>query len=202
MQVAIGCSPAFLLELMHQTGRLHTLAPEFLLNAIQYGTQPSISIPSLEKAEALPSRATSNQASLDNIRGSHLGGWDLSTASTRKQSAAEYRQTQAFKDKRAEKRRAQRAVTGVQARANAAEETPTTLPITPASSAETGYTGSLTKRDRSATEELWQPAAQAEAESKLSPVPYELSSLISWLPGQPLIDLKLQPLSPRPCFSP
>lgn len=111
-----------------------------------------------------------------------MASWDLSSSSARKQSAAEYRKTQAFKDKRAEKRRAQRAVTGAQARSAAAEDTPTALPITLASSSETGYTGSLTKRDRSAAEDLWQPAARAEAESKLLPVPYELSSL-SYLPG-------------------
>lgn len=185
---------------MHQTGWLHTLAPAFLLSTIQYGTQPSISIPSLEKAEAPPS--TSNQGSLDNIGGSHAAGWDLSTASIRKQSVAEYRKTQAFKDKRAEKRRAQRAVTGAQARSAAAEEIPTELPTTSASSAETGYTGSLKKLDRSTADELWEPTARAEAEFNLSTVPYELSSLISWLPWQPLIDLKLQPFSPRPNFSP
>jgi hypothetical protein len=188
--------------LMHQTGWLHNLAPAFLLNAIQYGTQPSISILSLEKAKAALPGATSNPAFLGDIKGSRPAGWDLSTASARKQSAAEYRQTQAFKDKRAEKRRAQRAITGPQARAAAAEEMPTALPTMPASSTGTGYMGSLTKQDRSATEGLWQPAARAEAEFKLLPVPYELSSLISQLPGLPLIDLKLQPFSPRPYFSP
>lgn len=169
------------MELISQAGWFCNQAPAFLLHAVLYGrAPPSLSISSLENLvseqgakKAGPAEATSRNAPPCNAESSNLAGWDLSTPDARKASAAEYRRTQPFKDKRAERRRAKRADTGPPARSAAAQGTPAHLRMAHVNVSETGYTGSLAKEDRSAAKELWDPAVRGIAESKLQPVPYE-----------------------------
>jgi hypothetical protein len=167
-----------------------------------YGTPPTLSLDYLRTKSASSYPEASSSDMLSYSTRSSEGGvpWDLSNPLSRKVSAAEYRKTEAFKDKRAEKRRTKRATTGSESRRAASVESRTCLLVTAASFSGTGYTGSLTKLNRTAVEDLWAPAAQAEAESDLLPIPYELSfNMGSWFPG-PLTKLNYSPSSQGPMF--
>jgi hypothetical protein len=144
-----------------------------------HGNSPSILIPILDacatpNAVTNPSKGPSGNASASPVD-SGTTRWDLSTPEARRASASEYRQSDGYKSKRSEKRRAGRANEKKQVRNAAVQEQPTSLQIASLPSGRGGYTGSLRREDSAAAEELWVHSERMTAMSTLTPVPYELS---------------------------
>jgi hypothetical protein len=149
-------------------------APGFILSTLLSSPVPRITIPLLEEAllrKPQPKAQPPKSTVATGLR------WDLSASEGRKQAASAYRATPQFKERRAEKRRLERSITGREKRSQAACKVSTEAVQISAASSGTGYTGSLTKKVRELIAELWQPEAQTRAMLSLLPVPYKLSKI-------------------------
>jgi hypothetical protein len=145
-----------------------------------HGNSPSISIPILEASALADAAACPPKGPLDSARAVPSPvdrgtiRCDRSTAQSSR-AASVYRQSDSYKKKRSEKRRAKRTKLKEQVRNAAAQVQPASLQIASLPCGGAGYTGSLRRGDSAAAEQLWVDSERMTAMSTLVPVPYKLS---------------------------